>query len=123
MTGYGKSLLLDIHDCDVKRFTRYFITVYFKDLCGVLGARQEDIHFWDDVGVPEAEKQTDPRLVGTSAVQFILTSGITLHALDLLGRIYVDVFSCEDFDTEEVVMLTAHFFKGTVTSAHVKERD
>jgi S-adenosylmethionine/arginine decarboxylase-like enzyme len=69
-----------------------------------------DLHFWDDVGVPEEEKQTDPKTKGTSAVQFILTSTIVIHTLELTRAAYVNIFSCKDFDTEEAAKFTVKWF-------------
>ena len=69
-----------------------------------------DLHFWDDVGVPAAEQQTNPKTKGTSAVQFILTSTIVIHTLDLMKAAYINIFSCEDFDTDEAARFTAEWF-------------
>lgn len=98
MRPYGFSLHIDLHGCNHHLFTRDKIDAFFKIICDMLGAEKEDVHFWDDVGLPEEEKQTDPRLVGTSAIQFILTSGITVHTLDLRKEVYIDIFSCDEFD-------------------------
>ena len=56
------------------------------------------VHYWDDVGVPPEERQTSPLTKGTSAVCFILTSAIVVHTLDDLGAVYVNIFSCKEFD-------------------------
>ena len=69
-----------------------------------------DLHFWDDVGVPKEEQQTDPKTKGTSAVQFILTSTIVIHTLDLMKTVYVNIFSCKEFDTDEAAEFTAKWF-------------
>ena len=69
-----------------------------------------DLHFWDDVGVPEHERQTDPKTRGTSAVQFILTSTIVIHTLDLMKSAYVNIFSCKKFDTDDAARFTARWF-------------
>ena len=76
---YGQELILDLHDCDSSRFTRDDIQRYCEELCELIEMERCDLHFWDDVGVPEAEQQTHPKTKGTSAVQFILTSTIVIH--------------------------------------------
>mgnify|MGYP001408611741 CR=1 FL=1 len=78
---YGIELILDLHDCDVSTFTRDSISDYFAQLCDLIDMKREDLHFWDDVGLDEEDKQTSPHTQGTSAVQFILTSSIVIHAL------------------------------------------
>ena len=78
-----------------------------------------DLHFWDDVGVPEAEQQTDPKTKGTSAVQFILTSTIVIHTLDLMKAAYVNIFSCKEFDTDKAAKFTANWFGSKDWTANV----
>jgi len=79
-------------------------------------------YFWDDLDTPEEEKETEPHLVGTSAIQFIKTSNITIHTLDLLKNVYLNVFSCKDFDTEVVKSFSSNFFDGDVMNFTVIER-
>ena len=81
-----------------------------------------DLHFWDDLDTPEEEKQTELHTVGTSAVQFILTSNVTIHTLDLLKRVYINIFSCKDFDPEIAQSITEGWFEGVTVSSHFIER-
>ena len=92
---YGFELVLDLHGCEVELFNRCHIDQFFTDLCDLIEMEKCEVHFWDDVGVPKEEQQTLPHTKGTSAVCFILTSTIVIHTLDLLGAIYVNVFSCK----------------------------
>ena len=116
---YGKELILDLHGCDVNRFTREDIERYCGELCELIDMEQCDLHFWDDEGVPEEEKETNPKTKGTSAVQFILTSTIVIHTLDLMKAVYVNIFSCEEFDTDEAAKFTARWFGSTDWTANV----
>ena len=59
---YGQELILDLHDCDSSRFTRDDIQRYCEELCQLIEMERCDLHFWDDVGVPEAEQQHTRRL-------------------------------------------------------------
>jgi len=122
MTGYGKELILDLHDCYAGHFTRRKIRHYFKEVCRLIDMKREDLHWWDDLHTPEGEKETEEHLVGTSAVQFIRTSNITIHTLDLLKRVYLNVFSCKEFDESMVVNFTATYFEGKVIKQTVVER-
>jgi len=119
---YGYELILDMHGCDPKTFTRRIISDYFTSLCVAIDVEEGDLHFWDDVGVPEEECQTDPNTKGTSAVQFILTSSIVIHALDLLGAVYINVFSCKPFDSGVVESLSRDWFKASACHASRFER-
>ena len=79
-------------------------------------------HFWDDIGVPEEERQTLPHTQGTSAVQFILTSSIIIHTLDQLGAVYVNMFSCKEFDPQLAEKFTVKWFGAGDCSARFIER-
>ena len=111
---YGKELILDIHGCGPGEFDRDEIKQYFDDLCVRIDMKQCALHFWDDIGVPEEEKQTSPHTVGTSAVQFILTSNIIVHTLPLLGKVFINIFSCKDFNSRDAADFTVDFFGGKI---------
>jgi S-adenosylmethionine/arginine decarboxylase-like enzyme len=115
MKNYGKELILDLHNChDISKFTRKSLRVYFKKLCILIEMQRAKLVFWDDVGVPEEERQTSLHTSGTSAVQFILTSNVTIHTLDLMARVYVNIFSCKDFDSKIAENFTKKYFGGSV---------
>ena len=66
--SYGQELILDLHDCDSKKFTRHHIERFCTQLCDLIDMERCDLHFWDDLGVPEEEQQTDPKTKGTSVL-------------------------------------------------------
>jgi S-adenosylmethionine decarboxylase len=119
---YGQEVILDLHGCDVTTFTRLKIEEFFEELCELIDMERCDLHFWDDVGVAEDEQQTNPKTKGTSAVQFILTSTIVIHTLDLMKAAYVNIFSCKDFDTDEAAQFTAKWFSSMDWTATVVTR-
>ena len=84
---YGFELIIDMHRCSVSTFNRESLDGYFEKLCKAIKMQKCERYFWDDVGVAEAEKQTSPHTKGTSAVQFILTSTVVIHTLDLLQKV------------------------------------
>lgn len=117
MNRYGKELILDIHNCDPKKFNRNVIKKYFEELCKSIDMKRSKLTWWDDYNVPEEERQTESHLKGTSAVQFIMTSNITIHTLDLLGAVYINIFSCKDFDSETAKKITADWFNGNIVNS------
>jgi S-adenosylmethionine decarboxylase len=119
---YGIELILDLHGCDVAKFTRKSIRQYFERLCVLIDMKREELHFWDDVGVPEEDKQTSPHTQGTSAVQFILTSSIVIHALDQLGAVYINIFSCKEYNPEVAELFSVEWFSATDHSVRVIDR-
>ena len=98
MKNYGKELILDLHKCDPRTFNRKSIEDFFKTLCKHIDMERCELFWWDDEGLPPEECQTEPHLKGTSAVQFIMTSNITIHTLDIMERVYLNIFSCKDFN-------------------------
>lgn len=119
---YGKELILDLHNCDPSTFTRESIENYFKELCKLIDMVRCDLHWWDDLDLPIEEQQTEPHLKGTSAIQFISTSNITIHTLDLLENVYLNIFSCKEFDSDVVIRFSEKFFKGKTVNSQVIQR-
>jgi S-adenosylmethionine/arginine decarboxylase-like enzyme len=122
MANYGKELIIDLHFCDVSRFNRRDLKIYFKKLCKIIDMQREKLVFWDDLKTAEEFKQTSPHTLGTSAVQFILTSNITIHTLDIMKRVYINIFSCKEFKCEDALKFSVNFFKGTAVNYQIMER-
>lgn len=122
MEKYGVELILDLHGCDVATFTRPSITRYFEQLCELIDMKRETLVFWDDLDVPEEDKQTSPHTQGTSAVQFILTSSIVIHTLDQLRAVYINMFSCKEFDPKLAEQFTVEWFAASDCTARYIER-
>ena len=120
--SYGFELVLDLHSCDATTFNRSSLSEYFSTLCDQIDMELCEVHFWDDVGVAPEEHQALPHTKGTSAVCFILTSSIVVHTLDLLGAVYVNIFSCKEFDREAAEQFTRKWFRGTTVKAVFVER-
>lgn len=110
-TIYGYELALDLHGCDVSTFNRESLNQFFSELCDLIDMEKCEVHFWDDAGVPLEERQTLPHTKGTSAVCFILTSTIVVHALDLLRAVYINIFSCKDFNPEAAKNFSLNWFR------------
>lgn len=123
LNPYGFELLLDLHGCDVSKFSRSSLRKYFARLCKAIDMKRCELYFWDDVGVPAREKEILPHARGTSAVQFILTSNITIHTLDLLKAAYVNIFSCKVFDKKIAEKITREWFGAKKCRTHFIERN
>ncbi len=122
MKPYGFELILDMHGCDVSTFNRDSLDGYFEKLCKAIDMQKCERYFWDDVDVPEDEKETLPHTKGTSAVQFIITSNITIHTLDLLKAVYINIFSCKPFDEKVAEKITKEWFGAKECGTHFIER-
>lgn len=110
---YGYELILDLHNCDVATFTKKSLIGYFEKLCKAIDMEREALHFLSG-------KEDSP---GISAVQFIITSSITVHTLDLLAAAHVNIFSCKKFDARAAEDITVEWFKATTFNEHFVERE
>ncbi len=119
---YGKELILDLHDCDITKFTREKLNVYFFILCNAINMNRADLHWWDYDGQQEEYHLAEDHLKGTSAIQFIMTSNITIHTLDVLKRIYINIFSCKDFNPSVVEKFTVNYFRGNTANKLILDR-
>ena len=115
--SYGFELILDLHNCAPTTFNRTDLDRFFTELCDLINMEKCELHFWDDVGVPEDEQQTSPQTKGTSAIRFILTSTIVVHTLDLLGVVYVNIFSCKEFDPTAAERFAREWFGGNTAKS------
>jgi S-adenosylmethionine/arginine decarboxylase-like enzyme len=119
METYGKELILDLHNCSIEKFNRIDIEEFCSKICNLVDMEGEDIYFWDYEGDEEGYKNAPPHLRGVTAIQFIKTSNITIHTLDILKRVYLNIFSCQDFDSVSIVGFVVKWFKGTLVNKQV----
>ncbi len=121
-SGYGKELILDIHECDVSTFTRASIKNFCKELCDLIDMEACEFHFWDFKDDPEEYEKAPDHIKGISAIQFITTSNITIHTLDVLGKAYINIFSCKNFDAGRARSFTVKWFGGWTASTELVRR-
>ena len=119
---FGKELILDLYDCDTSKFNRKNLTDYLIRLCDLIDMERADLHFWDYGDDPEAKADAPAHLDGTSCIQFITTSNITIHTLDKVCEVYINIFSCKDFDKEDTTNFTVGFFNAKDVKASVITR-
>lgn len=120
--AYGKHLILDMYGCNPKNFNREKITNWLVKLCEMIDMEREDLYFWNYDGVPPEELPAEKHLLGTSAVQFITTSNIVIHTLELVGEAYIDIFSCKNFDQNKAAYFTTTFFEADTFDTYLRRR-
>jgi len=116
MKNYGKEVILDMHDCSTKRFSKEDIQNFFDVLCEKIDMVQREVHWWTEG--PEVEDH----LYGNSAVQFIQTSNIVIHTLYKMKRVYLNIFSCKEFDADVAIEFCKEYFDGTIVNSAVIDR-
>ncbi len=115
---YGHELALDLHNCDVTRFAYLSVRDFCCHLCEVIGMERCEFNYIES----EEGDEPDLKTHGFSACQFIVTSSITMHGLDLTGSLYVNVFSCAPFDAEATEAEVVSWFGGHVVKSLLSER-
>lgn len=103
---YGMELIMDLHDCDLEGLvTREKLTEFFVNLCEKIDMKRHgDPLFWEDTS-------DIPHLRGVSAMQFIETSTIVCHPLPMLHSVYLNIFSCKDFDEKMALDFCVNFWR------------
>ena len=107
---YGLEIIVDIHDCNISKFKRKALDEFFAKLVKLSKMQA--------VGKPKywLEHSNLPHLKGYSGIQFIKTSSILIHTLDILKSAYINFFSCKDFDPDQVAVFIANYFEaGQIT--------
>jgi len=120
---YGKEMILDLHECDKSLMTQETLEIFFKELCSLIDMERVKATYWiEDEGMDRAEYDANPHLQGVSAVQFIKTSNITVHTISGLGNVYINIFSCKDFDARLAEGFSIGFFDGKKMNCIVLDR-
>ena len=112
--AWGQLAAIDLHECDPDRLADPdVIRRFVPSLIDAIGMRA--------YGPLRLERFGHGELEGWSAMQFIETSTITVHADEVFGRCFVDVFSCRPFDPDRVALVAIEHFGG-VASLNVLQR-
>ena len=104
--SYGTELILDLHDCNLEGLVnKEKLTEFFVKLCEKVDMKRHgEPLFWEDYS-------DVPHLNGVSAMQFIETSTIVCHPLPMLCSVYVNIFSCKDFDSKVALEFCIDFWR------------
>jgi len=103
---YGKELILDLFDCNPKVIrSKKKILEYSNKICNLIKVKK--------YGKPICERFGFRRdfATGYSLVQLIESSSITGHFSELWNRVYINIFSCKNFDDRKATAFTKKFFK------------
>lgn len=106
---YGTELIIDFEGCNRTTFNYLNIRAYMIELCDKLGV--ERVAFTYEESEPGDSTEGNPKTCGITAVQVLVASSITLHALRLTGEMFIDIFTCGELDREEALRISHEFFK------------
>ena len=103
---WGKLAAIDLHGCERSKLVDSAAIVAF--LRELVPAIAMEAH-----GPVHIDRFGDGELEGWSAMQFIKTSAVSVHADEVGCRCFVDVFSCKEFDAERAARMAHSHFGGT----------
>ena len=116
--NYGQEAIFDLHNVDVSKFEIKNIKEFAEKLADKIGMKKGPSYQWGD----KNELNTDPsqpvKADGISCVQFIFESSITVHALDAIQKVYINVFSCKTFDFEKTKSFVIKWFGDKIVTEH-----
>ena len=105
---WGMLAAIDLHGCEPGRLADPdAIRAFVPAVIDAIGMRAH--------GPLVLERFGDGELEGWSAMQFIETSSITIHADEVSGRCFIDVFSCRPFDPDIAAAVAVAHFGGRPT--------
>jgi S-adenosylmethionine/arginine decarboxylase-like enzyme len=99
---YGKHLILSAAQCNENLLDLKIMTDFITQLVDKIDMRA--------FGEPVVARFGGGQEIGISGVQLIETSAITIHTNDNARDMYLDVFSCKDFDENVVVAFINELF-------------
>lgn len=106
MSFWGYHVMMDCWNANrVSMQSRATVEQFIKEL-----VKRIDM---EPIGEPWIEYTAghDPTKAGFTATQIIVTSSIVAHFVDETGSIYLDVFSCKNFDIETVEQVVDQYFQ------------
>ena len=102
--NYGLELIIDLKGCDLSDLDRDKLRRFFVELCNLIDMKRHgDPIFWEDTS-------DIPHLRGVSGFQFIETSNVVCHPLPILKAVYINIFSCKEFDTDSALKFCMEFW-------------
>ena len=115
MNSWGKHLIIDAANCTSSSI-RSHQTIY--NFTKHLVKRIDMVAY----GEPQIIMFGTGNKKGYTLVQLIETSNITAHFVEETNDMYLDVFSCKDFDSHAVVGIVAEYFNPADVKTHILER-
>ncbi len=109
MNYWGKHLMLNCIDCNRTFINdKEVIKEFISELCNITDMTPiGDVIFYE---VEKNEENDNADLTGLTAFQMIKTSNITIHLCNPSGSLYLDFFSCKDYNSENVKELLKKTF-------------
>ena len=105
--NYGLELIIDLKGCNLLDLTKSKLRRFFIELCDLIKMKRHGSPiYWED-------HSNIPHLRGVSGIQFIETSNVVCHPLPILKAVYINIFSCKEFNTKKALKFCEDFWGAT----------
>ena len=105
--NYGLEMIIDLKGCDLSDLSRKKLRGFFVKLCNLIKMKRHgEPVFWED-------HSSIPHLRGVSGFQFIETSNVVCHPLPMLKAVYINIFSCKEFNTKIALSFCKKYWRST----------
>ena len=117
MAAWGHHLMVDAAGCNGRLGDGEAIKAFCRELVAEIGMTAYGEPILEHFG------HGDPETSGYTLVQLIETSNVTAHFCDQTGEIYLDLFSCRDFDEQRAVaVFRRHFEPASLTATKLDRK-
>jgi S-adenosylmethionine/arginine decarboxylase-like enzyme len=114
--SYGQEAILDLHGVPKDKFDTDIVRTFAEKLCDEIGMKRGPRYVWGND--KSLGTMHNPKADGISCIQFLYSSSILVHAIDELGKVFINVFSCQEFDSEKVRQFALATFGGRLAAFH-----
>ncbi|MFC1741338.1 S-adenosylmethionine decarboxylase [Nanoarchaeota archaeon] len=117
LSAFGPHLMLDLHKCDrTKLVDKDVIHSLLRDLPGKIGMTR--------ISEPQVMRYKDKwaETPGVTGFVILAESHISLHTFPDDDYVFMDIFSCRNFDYQAVKEFIVRFFSCESPIAHIVER-
>lgn len=112
---YGKQILVDAAGCNENLRSIDHVSTFLAEMPGKIGMRA--------FGDPLVYRFGDGDEIGLSGVQLLYSSAVVLHTNDGTGDLYLDLFSCRDYDADAVLREIQQAFEPASMESRVLFRE
>ena len=118
---FGTHLILDADDCQGKINDRKHIQSFINTLVEEMGMKKVGETIFEYFEDNDYNRERD--IVGYSVVQIISLSNITIHINEISKTVYLDVFTCGDFDDTKIGLIFSDYFQAQKIKKRILTRD
>ena len=119
--NWGYQLILDLGGCNINKITEENT----KDMIDSLLKKTKMKALGKPVFkfIHATEQSVSHSIDGFSVVQFIITSSITIHTVNSTRSIFIDFFSCKEFNPDDVERIVERFYNPSIIKRRYITRD